>query len=450
MQHTSSVGCPVQPVPPQAAPRCLPQLIQSREIIEITLNNDQELQVAIADSDFHFALRSDGLEYLHVELHDGTFALSLGPASDESVTLVAPEDGWQKFFSKLPPPPYQSFWGMLRVLGGDGSVRVDGEPASFARNARVWRLVLDKMKEVLYGRTASSLAIDLEEEAEVDSIVGRYIWMDSEYFGRCKMFVESSGNGPQALLLLHTAGADSRQYHSLMNNKELQKRLTMYAFDMPGHGRSYPGTKMVPQGYRLTEASYVDTIKQMIHNLGIQNCVVSGASMAGHVCLAVALRATEIGVIGVIPCEACDYVSSTGTLYGVASTNNEAILSAEIVSGLAGPSTSAMYQKMIWWGYSSQAAGMFAGDLRFYFEGWDGRDRVSSIDTNTCPVYMLTGEYDYSCTPTASRATAAKIPGAVFTEMKGMGHFPAAEDPSGFLPYLVKGLDFIQKAHQRH
>ncbi|KPI37118.1 uncharacterized protein AB675_3722 [Cyphellophora attinorum] len=404
------------------------QLIQSRDITQQLVNHDQEIKVAIIDDDFHFALQSDGGEKLHVKLHDGMFTLSLGPCSDESVTLVAPEAEWQKFFSPLPPPPYQSFWGMLRVLGHDGRIRVGGDPASFAKNARVWRLVLDKMKQVFNDKNTGPPNTNLEEEPEVDAVVGRYVWINSEYFGKCKMFVESSGNGQQALLLLHTAGADSRQYHSIMNDKELQKRTTMFAFDMPGHGRSYPGHKMI------------------ISQLGIKDCIVSGASMAGHVCLAVALRATELGVVGVIPCEACDYVSSSGTLYGIASSNNESVMNAEIVSGLSGPSTLPAHQKMIWWGYSSQAAGIFAGDLCFYFEGWDGRDRVASIDTTICPVYMLTGEYDYSCTPAASRATAAKIPGAVFTEMKGMGHFPAAEDPSGFLPHLFRGLDFIQNA----
>lgn len=42
---------------------------------------------------------------------------------------------------------------------------------------------------------------------------------------------------------------------------------------------------------------------------------------------------------------------------------------------------------------------------------------------------MLTGEYDYSCTTEASKATADKIPGAVFEPMKDLGHFPLTENP---------------------
>lgn len=83
--------------------------------------------------------------------------------------------------------------------------------------------------------------------------------------------------------------------------------------------------------------------------------------------------------------------------------------------------------------YSGQAYGIFHGDLDFYFGGFDARDRVSSIDVKKCPIYFLTGEYDWSTTPEMSNATAKKIQGANFKSMKGLGHFPATEDPSKFV-----------------
>lgn len=61
--------------------------------------------------------------------------------------------------------------------------------------------------------------------------------------------------------------------------------------------------------------------------------------------------------------------------------------------------------------------------------GWDGRSRMSSIDTKKCPVYMLTGEYDWSNTPEMGQATCDKIKGGKHQAMKGMGHFPATENP---------------------
>lgn len=58
---------------------------------------------------------------------------------------------------------------------------------------------------------------------------------------------------------------------------------------------------------------------------------------------------------------------------------------------------------------------------------------------------MLTGEYDYSCTTEASKATADKIPGAIFEPMEGLGHFPLTENPKAVLPHLLRALDFIEQ-----
>ena len=56
---------------------------------------------------------------------------------------------------------------------------------------------------------------------------------------------------------------------------------------------------------------------------------------------------------------------------------------------------------------------------------------------------MMTGEYDYSCTMEMSEATAAKIPGAQFVPMHGIGHFPFAENPAVFASYLLPVLKDI-------
>ena len=83
------------------------------------------------------------------------------------------------------------------------------------------------------------------------------------------------------------------------------------------------------------------------------------------------------------------------------------------------------------------------GDLYFYSIDGDVSASLGEIDTAKCPVYMLTGEYDYSCTPEASEATAAKIKDAKLTIMKGLGHFPMSEDPDRFTAYLYPVLDEI-------
>jgi len=119
---------------------------------------------------------------------------------------------------------------------------------------------------------------------------------------------------------------------------------------------------------------------------------------------------------------------------------NQSVLVPEWIYGLMSPTTARTRATEIWWAYSQGGYGAFFGDIEFYAHDWDARERVQTIDARRCPVIMLTGEYDYSCTPQASRDTAAKIPGAEFQMMKGLGHFPMTENPETFLEYLRPAL----------
>ena len=105
-------------------------------------------------------------------------------------------------------------------------------------------------------------------------------------------------------------------------------------------------------------------------------------------------------------------------------------------------------RQLIWHLYSAQAYGIFHGDLDFYFGGWDGRSRMSQIDTKKCPVVMLTGEYDWSNTPAMAQKTADKIKGGKHKAMPELGHFPAMENPERFVPHLVEAIEWIQKKRQ--
>ncbi len=76
------------------------------------------------------------------------------------------------------------------------------------------------------------------------------------------------------------------------------------------------------------------------------------------------------------------------------------------------------------------------GDLHFYKVDGDLRRRIASIDASRCPLFLLTGEYDYSCSPAETEEVAALIPGARCTIMPGLGHFPMSEDPRALSRHL--------------
>jgi pimeloyl-ACP methyl ester carboxylesterase len=87
--------------------------------------------------------------------------------------------------------------------------------------------------------------------------------------------------------------------------------------------------------------------------------------------------------------------------------------------------------------------GVFKGDLYFYKLDGDIRDRVAQIGTRRCPLFLLSGEYDYSCTPEETLAVAKSVAGSEAAIMKGLGHFPMSENPAEFFKYLLPVLEKI-------
>ena len=94
--------------------------------------------------------------------------------------------------------------------------------------------------------------------------------------------------------------------------------------------------------------------------------------------------------------------------------------------------------------YKQGGPGVFKGDLYFYRVDGDLRSRIGAIDTRVCPLYLLTGEYDFSCTPDDTLRTAKSIAGAEVTVMKECGHFPMSENPAQFRHYILPVLDKIR------
>jgi pimeloyl-ACP methyl ester carboxylesterase len=67
------------------------------------------------------------------------------------------------------------------------------------------------------------------------------------------------------------------------------------------------------------------------------------------------------------------------------------------------------------------------------------------VPTSICPLYLMTGEYDFSCTTEDTLRTAAQIPGAEVRVMKELGHFPMSENPARFREYILPVLDKIAR-----
>jgi pimeloyl-ACP methyl ester carboxylesterase len=279
--------------------------------------------------------------------------------------------------------------------------------------------------------------------AELEPIVGRY--MRLSLGGRAhRVYFEEAGSGIP-LVCLHTAGADGRQFRHLMNDADVTRHFRVLAFDMPWHGKSLPPVGWQDEEYTLTTRGYVDLIRAFVAALALERPVVLGCSIGGKIVLELArLHATEFRAL--IGLESADYQApwydDTGWLHRPDVHGGE--IAGALMSGLIAPQSPPETRWDTLWMYMQGGPGVFKGDLFFYRADGDFRDRVAEIDTTRCPLYLLTGEYDFSCTPADTARTAEKIKGARVTIMKEIGHFPMSEHPEQFRRYILPVLDDIR------
>lgn len=279
--------------------------------------------------------------------------------------------------------------------------------------------------------------------AALEPIVGRYVHIDIG--GKpCRVYFEEAGEGI-SLVCLHTAGADSRQYRHMLCDADITSRYRVIAFDMPWHGKSYPPAGWQDEEYRLTTERYVETVMAFCQALALDRPALIGCSIGGRIVLQLAHQHAERfrALIGV---EAADFQQpwyDTSWLHRGDVHGGE--VCAALVSGLVAPQSPDVYRHETLWQYTQGGPGVFRGDLYFYRVDGDLRGRLDGIRTERCPLFLLTGEYDFSCTPEDTLRTAAGIPGAQVTIMRDLGHFPMSENPQQFRGYILPVLDAIAR-----
>jgi pimeloyl-ACP methyl ester carboxylesterase len=280
--------------------------------------------------------------------------------------------------------------------------------------------------------------------AVLEPIVGRY--MALALSGRShRIYFEEAGQGIP-LVCLHTAGADGRQFRYLMLDEEITRHFRLLAFDMPWHGKSFPPDGWEDEEYRLTTSGYTGMIVAFCRALELDRPVVMGCSIGGRIVLNLAIEHASMfrALIGL---EAADFQSPW---YDTAWLNRPDVHGGEVcaalVSGLIAPQSPLTMRHETLWMYKQGGPGVFKGDLYFYRVDGDLRATVGAIDTAICPLYLLTGEYDFSCTPEDTKRTADKIKGAEVTIMREVGHFPMSENPAQFRRYVLPVLEKIRAA----
>ena len=118
-----------------------------------------------------------------------------------------------------------------------------------------------------------------------------------------------------------------------------------------------------PGSHTNNEDAYVGCIAALVKKLNLTKPIICGASMAGQISLACAIRADEVGCCGTIPLQGSDYLDMERQWYDRSPYVNQSLFAPEWVYGMMSPTAPLANRQLVWHLYSAQAYGIFHGDL---------------------------------------------------------------------------------------
>jgi len=231
--------------------------------------------------------------------------------------------------------------------------------------------------------------------------------------GGQRLFYTVSGRGGPALILIHGAGGSHLHWPAALRR---MPGATVYAVDLPGHGRSEgPGRERIED--------YVADIIGFMDAVGVPRGVLVGHSMGGAIAQMTALMAPE-RVAGLV-------LVGTGARLRVAPVILEGLLqdargTLDLITEWAWgpeaePTIVARGRQMMARVHPRVVWGDFAACDRF-----DVRERIGEI---TAPTLVITGSEDRMTPPKFGQWLAERIPGARFVLVDGAGHMVMLEKP---------------------
>jgi pimeloyl-ACP methyl ester carboxylesterase len=348
---------------------------------------------------------------------------------------------WEKFLQPMPPPTYSDLYGAIArrhfELGGDIE-------AAFAHFWALTRM-LDIFREFENGAPPAAEAATPEPSGgQIEPVVGKYIYLNIHGVGY-RVYFEECGSGIP-LICQHTAASDGRLWRHLLNDAAITEKFRVIVPDLPYHGKSLPpqSVEWWKEEYKLTKSFFMDFQVELARALRLDRPVFMGCSMGGQLAVELAIeRPKEFrAVIGLESGLSRARMAPTLDFHDHPRISNE--FRMQSMYGKTAPGNPESYRREIAWSYGQSAPPVSKGDLYYNFidhnlTGGEARQ----IDTSRIAVYLLTGEYDWGNSPDQTRILAEQIKGSKFVEMKGLGHFPMAENFPRFKTYLMPILNQI-------
>jgi pimeloyl-ACP methyl ester carboxylesterase len=350
-------------------------------------------------------------------------------------------EAWEKFLQVPPPPFFTDLYGCIArknfEVGGD----MEAALAHFSANARM----LEIFREIQTGAaTPLTKPQQAYSDGTIENVTGRYVYLtvqNTQY----RIYFEEAGNGIP-LLCQHTAASDGRLWRHLLSDSDITRNFRIIVPDLPYHGKSLPPPSIEwwKQEYRLTKSFFMAFHIGIARALKLERPVFMGCSMGGQLAVELAIEHPDQfrAVIGLESGLSRARMAPTLDFHDHPRIGNE--FRMQSMYGKTAPGNPEANRREIAWTYGQSAPPVAKGDLYYNFidHNLTGGE-AARIDTSRVAVYLLTGEYDWGNSPDQTRLLAEQIKGSKFTEMRGLGHFPMAENFPVFKTYLLPVLDEI-------
>lgn len=232
------------------------------------------------------------------------------------------------------------------------------------------------------------------------------------------------------IALANSLGTDARIWDGVIGR--LSARYRILSYDKRGHGLS----DTPADEYTLDD--HIDDLAGLLDHLGIGRLALAGVSVGGLIAQGFALRAPQ-RLSALVLCD-------TAPRIGDAASWNDRIATVQ-GQGL-GAIADAVMDRWFSPGFQQQRPAELAG-WRNLFLGSDAAGYVATcatlrdadlrddIGAIAMPTLVVVGEQDLSTPVALVRDTAARIAGARFEILPGVGHIPSIEQP-GALATLIE------------
>lgn len=385
-------------------------------------------------------LRSDKEEKLLIINKAGARLESKSSNANVDLILAATSEAWGELRRPDASPGFQTLSAMRRTQ----NLIVTGNMVKFQQH-----LILLELLFANLGSNTPTAPSSRVLQPVLEQVNGRYLRLSLEGRQHRIYFEEAGPSDGIPLVCLHTAGSDGRQYRHVVNDQAITDRFRVLAFDLPWHGKSSPPEGFQNEVYELTTERYMATVLAFSDALKLDKPVVMGCSIGGRVVLHLAMQHAKrfravIGLQSALYAEdhsigdpLPDNPLHRPDIHGPKQAGAS-------MAGMTAPQSPAAERWETMWHYMQGGPGVFAGDLHYYFSEGDLRNgKALPLRNSTCPVYLLSGEYDVSATPEMGREVADLIGAAHFEVMKNVGHFPMSENPEAFREYILPVLQKI-------